>query len=280
MRRTNQEGIRLIREFEGEILKGYLDAIGKLTIGVGHLVKPGEPYKLGQSIAREESERLLREDLRDAESSVERLVKVSLTDNQFAALVSLVFNIGAGNFGKSTLLRYLNQGRYINAASEFLKWKKAGGKVLKGLVRRRLAERELFELDDVDEDLPDIEEIASDAPVQPEPAQTPAEPEIVARAPQGAQESPSATAAPIVSTPSDAPVQASQGGKKSLWATIGGSLGGVMTAIGGFLKGETVLIIVGAVCITALLLTLIFRQVIMDYLRMKLQADPTKHNVK
>lgn len=141
---VNPATIKLIKEFEGEKLKAYLDPIGLLTVGVGHLVKKGEPYRLGQVISAAESERLLRDDLLEAETAVMKLVKVKLNDNQWGALVSFVFNLGAGNFQKSTLLKKVNARDYAGAAKEFERWNKAGGKVLAGLTRRRKAERDLF----------------------------------------------------------------------------------------------------------------------------------------
>src|SRR5262245_22449584 len=118
MRRTSKAGIELIRHFEGEVLRVYKDPVGLLTVGVGHLVKPGEPYTLGQLISREESEALLRQDLREAENAVENLVSEGLSENEFAALVSLTFNIGVSNFRKSPLLKKLNQGDRAGAANE------------------------------------------------------------------------------------------------------------------------------------------------------------------
>ncbi|NEP37557.1 lysozyme, partial [Moorena sp. SIO3B2] len=85
-----------------------------------------------------------RQDLESSESTVSNLVKVSLTDNQFSALVSFVFNIGPTAFRRSTLLRKLNHGDDQGAANEFLRWNKGGGRVLLGLSKRREAERKLF----------------------------------------------------------------------------------------------------------------------------------------
>lgn len=87
---------------------------------------------------------LLRADLGTAEAAVNRLVTVPLTQNQFDALVSLVFNIGEGNFSKSTLLRRLNAGEREAAAGQFGRWNKSKGVELAGLTKRRAAERELF----------------------------------------------------------------------------------------------------------------------------------------
>jgi len=103
------------------------------------------------TVTPEEAEALLIEDLKTSEEAVERLVKVDLTQNQFDALVSFVFNLGQGNFSKSTLLRKLNRGEYEGAAEEFVRWNKARVegelKPLAGLTRRRTAEAALFNMD-------------------------------------------------------------------------------------------------------------------------------------
>lgn len=144
IRQVNKAGIDLIRAFEGERLTVYADPIGLPTVGVGHLVKPADSLKLGDRITPEHSMQLLRQDLRSAILSVQKMVIVPLTDNQFAALASFVFNLGGGNFSRSTLLRKLNAQDYAGASQEFAKWNKAGGRVLKGLIRRRAAEAALF----------------------------------------------------------------------------------------------------------------------------------------
>lgn len=138
--KINQLGLDLVKGFEGLRLRAYLDAVKVVTIGFGHT----RTARMGQVITEAEAELLLRDDLKDAESDVARLVKVGLGANEHAALVSFVFNLGATNFAKSTLLRKLNVGDRVGAASEFLKWNRAGGKILAGLTRRRKAERELF----------------------------------------------------------------------------------------------------------------------------------------
>ena len=140
MRRTNKAGLDLIKSFEGLRLKAYKDPVGVWTIGYGH-TKTATP---GTVISEPEAEALLRNDLAEAQGAVERLVKQPLTDNEYAALVSFVFNLGSGNLSRSTLLRRLNVGDRKGAADQFLVWNKAGGKVLAGLTRRRQAERTLF----------------------------------------------------------------------------------------------------------------------------------------
>lgn len=140
MRRINKAGLDLIKSFEGLRLKAYKDAVGIWTIGYGH-IKTATP---GMSISEPEAEALLRGDLEEAQGAVTRLVKVPLNDNEYAALVSFVFNLGAGSLSRSTLLKKLNAGDRAGAAQQFLVWNKAGGKVLAGLTRRREAERDLF----------------------------------------------------------------------------------------------------------------------------------------
>src|SRR5262249_42802085 len=102
------------------------------------------PHEHFGKISRERADELLEQDLRNAERSVQQLVTVPLNANQFAALVSFTFNLGAQNLRSSTLLRDLNAGDYRGAADQFNRWVFAGGAVEQGLVKRRQAERELF----------------------------------------------------------------------------------------------------------------------------------------
>lgn len=142
---TNAEGLSLIKLYEGLRLKAYKDPVGILTIGYGHTSAAGTPeVKLGMVITREEAEAMLRRDLVTYEKAVADAVKVALTSNQNSACVSLCYNIGPGNFKKSSVLRFINQGRFDDAADAFLLWNRAGGKILSGLVKRRAAEAALF----------------------------------------------------------------------------------------------------------------------------------------
>jgi lysozyme len=164
MRNINQAGLDLIKRFEG-ILDGdpttanldpYLDPVGIWTIGWGHAIRLGNDFLRGSAnrararalypggITMEQAEKLLQGDVLDKCRDVEAMIKVQVTDNQYAALVSFAFNLGPGNLQKSTLLRKLNAGDFEGAANEFGKWNKAGGKVLKGLTLRREAEATLF----------------------------------------------------------------------------------------------------------------------------------------
>lgn len=142
---TSDKGIALIKEFEGCKLTAYQDSVGVWTIGyVWTQPVDGKPIRAGMTINQETAERLLKTGLVSYESDVSRLVKVGLTQGQFDALVSFTYNLGARSLSTSTLLRKLNAGDYAGAADEFLRWNKAGGKVLNGLTRRREAERALF----------------------------------------------------------------------------------------------------------------------------------------
>ncbi|AYL07968.1 lysozyme (plasmid) [Enterobacter asburiae] len=145
MMQISDKGIALIKQFEGCKLTAYQDSVGVWTIGYGW-TKPvdGKPIRAGMTIKQETAERLLKTGLVSYENDVSRLVKVDLTQGQFDALVSFTYNLGARSLSTSTLLRKLNAGDYAGASDEFLRWNKAGGKVLNGLTRRREAERALF----------------------------------------------------------------------------------------------------------------------------------------
>lgn len=142
---TSDKGIALIKQFEGCKLTAYQDSVGVWTIGYGW-TQPvdGKPIRAEMTIKQQTAERLLKTGLVSYESDVSRLVKVGLTQGQFDALVSFTYNLGARSLSTSTLLRKLNAGDYAGAADEYLRWNKAGGKVLNGLTRRREAERALF----------------------------------------------------------------------------------------------------------------------------------------
>lgn len=138
---TSAPGVELIKQFEGLRLQSYQDSVGVWTIGYGHTRTAGP----SQRINADEAHRLLIQDVIDHEAHIKRLVKVPLKQGEFDALSSWVFNLGGGSLASSTLLRKLNAGDYAGAANEIPRWNKAGGKVLAGLVRRRAAERKMFE---------------------------------------------------------------------------------------------------------------------------------------
>ena len=139
----SNKGRDFIKGFEKLELKAYPDpgTGGKpWTVGWGHTkgVKPGD------QITQAQAEAFLAEDLAVFEAAVNSAIKRPMTQAQFDAMVSLAFNIGGANFASSTLVKKFNAGDVQGAADQFPRWKNANGKEMKGLVRRRAAERELF----------------------------------------------------------------------------------------------------------------------------------------
>ena len=140
MRQINQDGLNLIKQWEGLRLQAYLCPANVWTIGYGHTLTA----KKGMSISEDEAVNLLRGDLAKFQRCVEDAVQVSLNDNQFAAIVSFCFNVGEGAFRGSTLLKKLNAGNFDAVPSELARWNKVGGKVSAGLTNRRAAEAGLW----------------------------------------------------------------------------------------------------------------------------------------
>ena len=136
----SQEGIALIKRFEGCELKSYRCSAGVPTIGYGST----KGVSMDMEITQERAEALLIEDISDFEEEVNKCVKVPLTQNQFDALVAWTFNLGGTNLRNSTMLKVLNEGDYEKVPSEMKRWNKAAGKTLDGLIRRREAESLLF----------------------------------------------------------------------------------------------------------------------------------------
>lgn len=139
-RQVNEAGVELIKEFEGLQLTPYRCPGNVWTIGYGHTRTVFE----GMVIAPSEAEILLQEDLQIVSRAIMRLVEVPLTDNQFAALASFIYNVGIGNFERSTLLKLLNRGWYEQVPAQLARWNRASGEVLGGLARRRAAEARLW----------------------------------------------------------------------------------------------------------------------------------------
>ena len=137
----SQEGLSLIKKFEGCKLEAYKCAAGVWTIGYGSTNGVEENMKISQ----ERADMLLLEDVEVFEEAVNKLVEVPLEQNQFDALVSWTFNLGSTNLKNSTLLKVLNDKDYEGVPAQIKRWNKAGGKVLQGLIRRREAEALLFE---------------------------------------------------------------------------------------------------------------------------------------
>lgn len=143
--KISNNGLNVIKEFEGLRLKAYDDGVGVWTIGYGTIRYPSATrVKRGDTITEAQAEEYLRHDVSRFENAVNKLVKVKLNQNQFDALVSFTYNLGESSLASSTLLRKLNAGDFVGAAKEFLRWNRAGGKVMAGLTRRRKAEHDLF----------------------------------------------------------------------------------------------------------------------------------------
>jgi len=138
--KTGINGLNIIKEFEGLRLQAYKCPADRWTIGYGHTAG----VSANDVITEAQATSLLCQDVAESERAVNHYVHGPLTQNQFDALVSFVFNLGVGNFRTSTLLKKLNAGDNDGAAQEFGRWIHAGGKALPGLVRRRAAERALF----------------------------------------------------------------------------------------------------------------------------------------
>ena len=143
--KISNNGLNLIKQFEGLKLNAYDDGVGVWTIGYGTIKYPnGVRVNHGDKITQAQADQYIANDVATFERAVNMLVNVPLNQNQFDALVSFTYNLGATNLSASTLLKKLNSKDYNGAAGEFQKWNKAGGKVMTGLVRRRKAEMELF----------------------------------------------------------------------------------------------------------------------------------------
>ena len=142
----NASGLELIKHYEGWRKSPYLCSAARATIGYGSTWDcNGDAVTLEHpDITKEQGEYLLLREVRHSERAIRKLVKAELTENMFSSLCSFIYNVGSGNFQKSTMRMKLNRGLHEEAADEFPKWRRAGGRIVKGLVRRRKQERELF----------------------------------------------------------------------------------------------------------------------------------------
>jgi lysozyme len=136
----SKEGLSLIKKFEGCELEAYLCPAGVWTIGYGHT----KDVKEGDKINKEEADYLLQEEMIEYESYINDFVEVPLNQNQFDALCSWVYNLGPTNLKNSTMLKVLNEEKYVDVPQEIKRWNKAGGEVLDGLIKRREAEAKMF----------------------------------------------------------------------------------------------------------------------------------------
>lgn len=139
--KTSENGKNLIRNFEGLRLNAYKCPSGRLTIGYGHTAQVKENDK----ITKEKAEEFLNNDIKICENVLNKYCKVVLTQNQYDACIDFIFNLGAGNFAKSTLLKLLNNKKFNEAANQFERWiLDSKNRPLEGLKRRRKVEKELF----------------------------------------------------------------------------------------------------------------------------------------
>ena len=138
--KISNNGLDLVKHFEGLVLKAYKCPAGVWTIGYGHTkdVQPGDSW------SEDHADHMLEVEMEEYEKYINDLVEVELNQNQFDAMVSWVYNLGVGNLQSSTLLKVLNAGDYAGVPEQIMRWNKAGGKVLEGLTRRRQAEADLF----------------------------------------------------------------------------------------------------------------------------------------
>jgi len=141
--KTSESGRKFIESFEGLVLKASDDGFGTPTVGYGHTSAAGPPtVHNGMVITAEQADEYLTNDLAKVEQEIDLLVRVPLNQNQFDALVSFEFNTGA--LRASSVLQFLNQGNYQEAAGRMLLYNHAGGRVVPGLTRRRQAEYKMF----------------------------------------------------------------------------------------------------------------------------------------
>lgn len=136
-------GLVAIQHDEGTVTKVYLDPVAIPTVCTGHVTSE----KVGTVKTDAQCLELLQQDTLIAQRAVQRLVHVPVSQDQFDVLVSFTFNVGQSNLASSTLLKYLNAGQCHAAAQEFLKWIKAKGRTLPGLVTRRARDSAKFEKD-------------------------------------------------------------------------------------------------------------------------------------
>ena len=138
----SNKGLALIKKFEGFRDKAYQDVVGVWTIGYGSIKIKGRKVLPTDTVTEHEAEQLIEQEL--AQDVYPYLYGLGLNQNQFDALCSFIYNLGATNFNKSTLKKKLLAEDYVGASFEFIKWNKAGGKVLRGLDNRRKDEKALF----------------------------------------------------------------------------------------------------------------------------------------
>ena len=139
--KISEDGLELIKKFEGCETTAYQDSVGVWTIGFGHTKGVEE----GQTCSIEDAESMLADEMDEYEGYINNMVKVDLQQHEFDALVAWVYNLGPTNLGESTMLKVLNGGQFDRDPDEMNRWTRAGGEILEGLVRRRQAESLMFQ---------------------------------------------------------------------------------------------------------------------------------------
>jgi lysozyme len=139
--KISEDGLELIKKFEGCETTAYQDSVGVWTIGFGHTKGVEE----GQTCSIEDAESMLADEMNEYEGYINNMVKVDLQQHEFDALVAWVYNLGPTNLGESTMLKVLNGGQFDRVPDEMNRWTRAGGEILEGLVRRRQAESLMFQ---------------------------------------------------------------------------------------------------------------------------------------
>jgi lysozyme len=140
----SSNGIELLKKLEGFRAKPYPDSGGKMTVGYGHLIVPGDGVALGDIIDPVKATELLTKDVQRTVDGVNDNVTSTITQNQFDALVIFAYNVGVSAFKNSTLLKMLKVGDVVGASEQFLRWDKVNGVSIPGLRTRRVAEQTLF----------------------------------------------------------------------------------------------------------------------------------------
>ena len=139
--KISEDGLELIKKFEGCETTAYQDSVGVWTIGFGHTKGVEE----GQTCSIEDAASMLADEMDEYEGYINNMVKVDLQQHEFDALVAWVYNLGPTNLGESTMLKVLNGGQFDRVPDEMNRWTRAGGEILEGLVRRRQAESLMFQ---------------------------------------------------------------------------------------------------------------------------------------
>jgi len=139
--KISEDGLELIKKFEGCETSAYQDSVGVWTIGFGHTKDVEE----GQTCSIEDAESMLADEMDEYEGYINNMVKVDLQQHEFDSLVAWVYNLGPTNLNESTMLKVLNGGQFDRVPDEMNRWTRAGGEILEGLVRRRQAESLMFQ---------------------------------------------------------------------------------------------------------------------------------------